>query len=175
MSNVTKLPVSLKDNSKIVTLVQDFAGCQHRRAIVDEKLAELTCADCGERLNPIRFLADVAKQERMYEYAQTSIAAARKALEERSRCRCTKCGEWTEIRRVGNREVKRLRSQSNTGVAKMSEFRKVAPFQFCGIEYATVYGTALEIKTGGTMAVEGARRLRDWLTQASPSEHKSRK
>lgn len=113
VGDVTKLPISLKDNSKIVTLVQTFSGCQHKRAIVDEKLAELTCADCGERLNPIRFLADIAKQERLYEYAQTSIAAARKALEERSKCRCTKCGEWTEIRRVGNREVKRIRSSTS--------------------------------------------------------------
>lgn len=54
----------------------------------------------------------------------------------------------------------------------MKEFRKVAPFQFCGIEYAHVYGTALEIKTNGVMAVEVARSLRDWLTQALPCEHK---
>lgn len=57
----------------------------------------------------------------------------------------------------------------------MKEFRKIAPFQFGGVEYASVYGTALEIKTNGVMAVDVAKRLRDWLTQALPCEHKGQR
>lgn len=115
MSEITKLPVRLKDNSKLISVVDSFGGCQHRRAIVDPKLAEVTCGDCGEKLNPIQFLVSLANLERLYENQQIGIAAARKALEERSKCRCTKCGQWTEIRRVHNRELKRIRSTIDRG------------------------------------------------------------
>jgi hypothetical protein len=110
--NVTKLPVRLKDNTKLVAVANPYEGCQHRRAIVDSKLAELTCADCNAKMNPIQFLVGLATQERLYEQQQQGIAAARAELNERKRCRCTKCGEVTEIRRVGKREIERLRSTS---------------------------------------------------------------
>ena len=110
---VTKLPVRLKDNSKLVALANPYGGCQHRRSIVDRKLAELTCADCGAKLNPIEYVAMLAGQENAWEWRTESLKQAAAKVEERKRCRCTKCGEITEIRRVSNREVTRLRSQAN--------------------------------------------------------------
>lgn len=107
---IKQLPVRTKDHSKVLTVAHAFVGCQHRRAVVDQKLAELECADCGAKLNPIQFLVTMANQLTTWEYAQQSVAKARKELEERKRCRCTKCGEWTEIRTVHNREVKRIKS-----------------------------------------------------------------
>lgn len=113
IDNVTRLPVRLKDTEKVVSVVQFSAGCRHQRAIVDPALAELTCADCSAKLNPIQFLVGLANMENSWKYQQESIAAARRALAERKKCRCTKCGEWTEIRRVGNRELKRIASSSD--------------------------------------------------------------
>lgn len=109
--NVTRLPVRLKDSEKVVAVVNPYEGCPHRRAIVDPALLDLTCADCAAKLNPIQFLVGLATQERIFKNQQDAIAAARAALEERKKCRCTKCGEMTEVRRVGNRELKRIRSQ----------------------------------------------------------------
>jgi len=107
---VTRLPVRLKDTERVITIVDPYMpGCRHDRAIVDPKVLDLTCADCGAKLNPIEFLVTLARQERLFKHQEESIVAARAALEERKRCRCTKCGQWTEIRRVGNRELKRIR------------------------------------------------------------------
>lgn len=106
---IKRLPVRLKDHSKVLTVTHAFAGCQHLRAIIDQKLAELTCADCGAKLNAIQFLVTMANQLTTWEYAQQSLAKARAEMDERKRCRCTKCGEWTEIRRVHNREVARIK------------------------------------------------------------------
>lgn len=110
MSNVTHLPVRMKGTAKLVAVTYNFDGCQHRRAVIDPKLAELPCADCSAKLNPITFLIGLAHQEDIWSHQQESIAKARAELEERKKCRCTKCGEITEIRRVGNRELKRIRS-----------------------------------------------------------------
>lgn len=55
----------------------------------------------------------------------------------------------------------------------MSEkFRKIPDFDFCGIKWATVNGTAIAILADGHMNVSKARHLRDWLTSALPCEHK---
>jgi hypothetical protein len=106
---ITQLPIRAKDSSKVLTLVKPFDGCQHLRATVDEKLAELKCTDCGEKLNPISFLVRMAKEETSWGWQKSELAKARAELAARKRCRCTKCGAWTDIRRVGNREVVRLK------------------------------------------------------------------
>lgn len=115
--NVTPFPVKVRDNSKQVTLANPYSGCQHKRAIVDPKLLELECADCRAKLNPIQFLVMLANSEAAYEWKQEALRQQQKKLEERTRCRCTKCGEWTEVRRVGRREVEQIkRATSNRGV-----------------------------------------------------------
>ena len=107
---IKQLPVRIKDNSRVLKIANPFDGCQHRRAVVDPKLAELTCADCNVKLNPIQFLVTMTNQLTAWEYAQASIAKARAELDERRKCRCTKCGEMTEIRTVHNRELARIKS-----------------------------------------------------------------
>lgn len=109
---IKQLPIRTKDHSKVLKLADPYTGCQHRRAIVDQKLAELECADCGAKLNPIQFLVTMANQLTTWEYSQQQIAKARKELEERKKCRCTKCGEWTEIRKVHNYEVARIKDSA---------------------------------------------------------------
>jgi hypothetical protein len=109
-TNVTEFPVHVKDHSKVIAVAAPFVGCQHRRAIVDPKLLDLTCADCGERLNAIHFLVMLAGEETMWEHRRAQMRIAAQRLDERKRCRCTHCGEWTEIRRVGNRELGKIRS-----------------------------------------------------------------
>jgi predicted NAD/FAD-dependent oxidoreductase len=108
---IKQLPVRMKDQ-KVLKVVHNWGGCKHLRAEVDEKLAELTCADCGAKLNPIAFLVSMANQLTVWEHAQQSIAKARAELDERKKCRCTKCGEWTEIRTVHNREVAKLKGSA---------------------------------------------------------------
>ncbi len=109
---IKQLPIRTKDHSKVLKLADSFTGCQHRRAVVDQKLAELECADCGAKLNPIQFLVTMANQLTSWEYSLEQLKKARAELDERKRCRCTKCGEWTEIRTVHNREVAKIKGSS---------------------------------------------------------------
>lgn len=114
IGNVTKLPVKKKEPGASVQLVErfDLTGkrCRHAHVQVDRKLAELTCLDCKERLNPIEYIAWVAEGIAGWEYERQQIKKAREQYAEIKKCRCTKCGEWTEIRRVGNREALQIKS-----------------------------------------------------------------
>jgi hypothetical protein len=84
--NVARLPVQKKDHDKTITLAPTrWDGCQHLRATVDEKLAELTCADCNAKLNPIQFLAMLANQSTRWDWEFDRIAKARAAIERVSR------------------------------------------------------------------------------------------
>jgi hypothetical protein len=111
-ANVTKLPVRKKSEGHPVELVQkSFSECQHMRVAVDPELAELFCRDCKAKLNPIQYIVRIAQQFTNWEYEHERIKQARAQLEERKQCRCTKCGEMTDIRRVSNRELARIKHQ----------------------------------------------------------------
>jgi hypothetical protein len=119
MDNVTQFPVQKKEHDKTITLAANrWAGCQHLRATVDEKLAELTCADCGEKLNAIAFLAMLANQSTRWDLELERITKARADLDERKICRCKRCGEMTPIERVSRPWVRRHRKRAATAPAQ---------------------------------------------------------
>jgi len=109
---ITRLPVQIKGTPRVLKLAPTYVGCQHLHAIVDEKLTELECRDCGAKLNPIAYLANMARTLGRWDWERDRIEKARASLAERSKCRCTKCGEWTEIRTVHRREVARIKSNT---------------------------------------------------------------
>lgn len=111
--NVTSLRLKPRPKGIVTLAPKPLDGCRHERAIVDDRLVELECADCHVKLNPIEFLVTLARHETQWGWQLEQLAKAHQAFAERRRCRCTKCGEWTEIRRVGNREVERLRSKKD--------------------------------------------------------------
>jgi len=106
---ITHLHVKPKPNrGKPLELVRSAGGCRHLRAFVDEQKAELECADCGEKLNPIQYLATMARKLTSWDYEAQRIQKLRAELAERKKCRCLKCGEWTEIRAVGQWELEMI-------------------------------------------------------------------
>ena len=112
-TNVTPFPVRPKDPAqKPLTIVYSYAGCQHTRAVVDEKLNELECADCHQKLNPIQFLVTMANQLTRWDEEARTIKKARELLAERKRCRCLNCGDWTDIKAVSNWELERIRQRN---------------------------------------------------------------
>lgn len=113
---VTVLPVRKKQEGKAIELVQsNYGDCKHAHVLVDPQLSELTCRDCKQRLNPIQYIANVANGLNGWEYERSQILKARADHAERTRCRCTKCGEWTEIRRVRQDEVAQIKSTAKRG------------------------------------------------------------
>lgn len=110
--NVTKLPVRKKSEGRPVELVQKLLNdCKHMRVAIDPELAELTCRDCQQKLNPIQYITRIAQQFSTWEHERERIREARAQLAERKQCRCTKCGEMTEVRRVSNRELAKIKGQ----------------------------------------------------------------
>lgn len=78
--------------------VVDFK-CKHNKFLVDEKLAYVECAICGEKLNPIWALGQMCNEEhRVITRIEFLNKLSEKAYK-KTRCKCEKCGEMTRIQR----------------------------------------------------------------------------
>ncbi len=78
-------------------------SCAHKGPfIVDRKLGSVECGDCGALLNPIYVLEMLASKETYWNMRQRDLskylAEINKEIEERTRTRCTHCGNMTAIR-----------------------------------------------------------------------------
>jgi hypothetical protein len=99
--NVTVLPVKPRDNSteRVLTEVRTYA-CRHARFVVDEKLEQVECSDCHERLNPIFALLQLCWQENRYHELHARYQDEMTRLGERSKTKCRHCGQMTPISRA---------------------------------------------------------------------------
>ncbi len=62
--NVVRLPVKPKDApANELTIVRTYGSCAHSHFLVDERASEVTCRDCGEKLNPVWALAQLARED----------------------------------------------------------------------------------------------------------------
>lgn len=98
IDNVTELPVKRRTTSteRVLTEVRSYA-CRHTRFVVDEKLEQVECADCKERLSPIYALLQLCRQETRYHELHARYQDELKRLGERSRTKCRHCGQMTPI------------------------------------------------------------------------------
>jgi hypothetical protein len=97
--NVTVLPVAPRKNlgdERVFTTVP-LTTCWHKRYIVDDKAAEVTCVDCKEKLNPMWVLQQLCNAEHRYHELHARYHDELKRLGERSRTKCQHCGEMTRI------------------------------------------------------------------------------
>ncbi|WP_413194204.1 hypothetical protein [Pararobbsia alpina] len=97
--NVTVLPVTPRPNlvdERVFTMVPGMT-CWHRRYLVDDKKAEVECADCHEKLNPMWVLQQLAFAENRYHELHARYHDELKRLGERSRTKCEHCGQMTRI------------------------------------------------------------------------------
>lgn len=72
--------------------------CQHKHMTVDEDLSEVTCDDCGAKLNPVAVLTRFAREESRWQREAARLRELHQALDARVRCRCQHCGQMTRIR-----------------------------------------------------------------------------
>lgn len=72
--------------------------CQHKRVEVDEILAEVSCKDCGEKLNPIAVMARMAREESRLGDRIAALKQLQAGLENKQRTKCTHCGQMTPVR-----------------------------------------------------------------------------
>lgn len=95
---VLALPVKPRTTSteRVLTMAPSYK-CMHRRFSIDERLAQVTCSDCKERLDPMVALVSLSHQESRYHELHERYQDEMKRLKERSRTKCRHCGEMTPI------------------------------------------------------------------------------
>ncbi len=80
--------------------------CKHRGPyILDRKLAAVECQDCGAYLNPLFVLEMLSYREAYWNMRQRDLAKylaeINDEIKERTRTKCTHCGNMTVIRFKG--------------------------------------------------------------------------
>lgn len=84
-------------DTKPLTMVQFDGGCRHLQVIVDEKKAEVECAHCHEKLNPIWVLGQYAREDDRLVNRWASLRAEARLLQDRVRTTCQHCQKMTRI------------------------------------------------------------------------------
>lgn len=75
-----------------------MAECNHGAGfLVNESEAEVTCKQCGIRLNPMWVLSQLAKKETHWHRQRAAYQDEMARLSKRSQTKCMKCGEMTRI------------------------------------------------------------------------------
>lgn len=75
-----------------------YDACPHKRISVSELKAEVTCQDCGEKLNPVGVLLRYAKEESRLVMRIEENRKILAKLENKVRTKCEHCGQMTRVR-----------------------------------------------------------------------------
>jgi ribosomal protein S27E len=104
--NVKRLPVRFKSPAPADrTLlfpheINKSAACSHYDAyIVDDANAEVECAKCGAKLNPMWVLKRLCAKENTFHESAKRYREEMERLAKRSRTKCDRCGHMTRISR----------------------------------------------------------------------------
>lgn len=96
--NVTLLPRKAKRRSKApLEVVHNYGGCRHEHVEVSEKAAEVTCATCKEKLNPIWVLMRIATDDRVLVDRWAEMKAELRLMRDRKRVKCQHCDKFTPV------------------------------------------------------------------------------
>lgn len=75
----------------------DETECPHTVVRVDGKLWLVKCEKCGEQVDPIQFLVDLANEERSHTYRVNDLVKEEEKVKGKMRCKCEHCGKITRI------------------------------------------------------------------------------
>ena|SRR5271166_6226952 len=103
-NNIKQLPVKFKRPIPDRTFLRPYEvgkidKCWHRQFIIDPAKAEVECAECGERLDPMWVLTQLASQDHTFNATSRRYHDEMKRLDDRSRTKCYNCGAMTPISR----------------------------------------------------------------------------
>ncbi len=102
--NVIVLDV-VRDNMRMRRYLKE---CAHRKTKIDTTLSRLVCSDCGEHLNPVEWLAQVAELFEGLAQERARLDTARARYEAKQRCRCEHCGKITKVRPATAAQVRAM-------------------------------------------------------------------
>lgn len=98
--NVTQLPVKAKlDKGRVLEVVPEwqYGKCRHTRFEVDKALAQVTCRDCKERIDPIYALVQLANSETKYHDLHARYQDEMTRLGTRQKTKCQHCNKMTRV------------------------------------------------------------------------------
>jgi hypothetical protein len=97
-AEVLAFPIKPRDNNieRVLTEVHSYQ-CAHRRFTIVAKLAQVTCSDCKERMDPMYALIQLVRQETSYHELHARYQDEMQRLAERSKTKCQHCGQITKI------------------------------------------------------------------------------
>jgi hypothetical protein len=110
--NVTQLPKKAKPAAEAaLTVVYNYGKCPHAHVEIDEKLAEVVCSDCKEKLNPIWVLTMLSREDSRLRDRWAGMRAEIRLLGERTRTKCDHCHKFTRVKLRANYEEVRALTQ----------------------------------------------------------------
>lgn len=99
VNKVTELPVRPKKRQRgELQLAETHRGCEHKHLVVDERAAEVECADCGVKLNPMWALARLARDDSDFRREWDRMRAAVRLLKDKTKTKCRHCGQMTPVK-----------------------------------------------------------------------------
>lgn len=99
--NVVSLGVRQKKSDPDRTVEKVHGSqCFHPRFLVDDKLAEVECADCHERLSPMWVLGQIANHESSQAVRRDKLRMLVKQLSEKVKYKCRHCGKMNDMSRL---------------------------------------------------------------------------
>lgn len=105
-SKIVKLPVHTKGSKREPVLKRKtFADKMHKKEcdhtdtdyVVDVSDSQVECGTCGNKLNPMWVLEQLARREHRFHEAEKTYREAIARLEKRQKTKCQHCGEITKI------------------------------------------------------------------------------
>jgi len=83
----------------ILKNVRDYK-CVHGKFEVNDELDYVSCGICGEHLNPMFVLKNLASLESRYNVQIGKLLKKAKEAESKNRCKCEHCGKMTKIQKT---------------------------------------------------------------------------
>jgi hypothetical protein len=102
-ADVHELPIRPRRDlgeERVLRAVHTGQCWHHHGFTVDDQLAEVTCVGCGEKLNPMWVLGELARRENRYHELHARYHDELKRLADRSRTKCEHCDQMTRISRT---------------------------------------------------------------------------
>lgn len=76
---------------------KEFNQCKHRNILIDEELWLIECSECHEKLDPIKYLLKLAREENQIQYKINELNKKAETIKNRLRTKCQHCGRMTNI------------------------------------------------------------------------------
>lgn len=98
---IVAIPIKHRDSvgDKVLELVPEYQlrKCRHTRYEVDRALAQVTCKDCKEKLDPMYVLVQIAHGETKYHDLHARYQDEMGRLSNRTKAKCEHCSRMTRI------------------------------------------------------------------------------